>query len=126
MNAMLLTQVPCPVTSTFYLGSTLLALLDHTFAEYLFLCLIDAHGKTSLCGSHQVTQDYRQTKLLQTFCKDDSYDYPMISDLPKHVFRPSKFHLVWYTQQHILFQTLLSLFQDILPTHTKFLTVTLT
>ena len=38
MNAMLLTQVPCPVTPTFYPGSKLLALLDHTFAEYLFLC----------------------------------------------------------------------------------------
>ena len=46
MNAMLLTQVPCPITSTFYPGSKLLALLDHRFAEYLFLCLIDAHGKT--------------------------------------------------------------------------------
>ena len=32
MNAMLLTQVPCPVTSTFYPGPKLLALLDHTFA----------------------------------------------------------------------------------------------
>ena len=60
MNAMLLTQVPCLVTSTFYPGSKLLALLDNTFAEYLFLCLIDAHGKTSLCGSHQVPLDYGQ------------------------------------------------------------------
>ena len=68
MNAMLLTHVPCPVTSTFYPRPTLLALLDHTFAEYLFLCLIDAHGKTSLCGSHQVPLDYGQTKSLQTFC----------------------------------------------------------
>ena len=83
MNAMLLTQVPCPVTSTFYPVSKLLALLDCMFAEYLFLCLIDAYGKTSLCGSHQVPLYYGQTKLLQTFCEDDSYDYPMISDLPK-------------------------------------------
>ena len=37
MNAMLLTQVPCPITSASYPGSKLLALLDHTFAEYLFL-----------------------------------------------------------------------------------------
>ena len=62
MNAMLLTQVPCPITSTSYPGSKLLALLDHTFAKYLFLCLIDAHGKTPLCGSHQVPLDYGQTK----------------------------------------------------------------
>ena len=74
MNAMLLTQVPCPVTSTFYPGQKLLAPLDHTFTEYLLLYLIDAHGKTSLCGSHQVPLDYGQTKLLQTFCEDDSYD----------------------------------------------------
>ena len=40
MNAMLLTQLPCPITSTFYPGSKLSALLDHTFTEYLFLCLI--------------------------------------------------------------------------------------
>ena len=92
MNTMLLTQVPCPVTSTFYPGPKLLALPDRTFAEYLFLCLIDAHGKTSLCGSHQVPLDYGQAKLLQTFCEEDSYDYPMISDLPKHVFRSSKFY----------------------------------
>ena len=45
MNAVLLTQVPCPMTSTFYPGPKLLALLDHTFAEYLFVFLIDAHGK---------------------------------------------------------------------------------
>ena len=56
------TEVPCPITSTFYPGSKLLALLDHTFAEYLFLCLIHAHGKTLLCGSHQVPLDYGQTK----------------------------------------------------------------
>ena len=46
MNAMLYTQVPCPVTSAFYPGPKLLALLDHTLAEYLFLCLVDVHGKT--------------------------------------------------------------------------------
>ena len=108
MNAMLLTQVPCPITSTFYPGSTLLALLDHTLAEHLFLCLIDVHGKTSLCGSHQVPLDYAQTKFLQTFCEDDSYDYPMISDLPKHVFRSSKFYFVWYTQQVIVADTTFS------------------
>ena len=62
MNEMLLIQVPCPITSTSYPGSKLLALLDHTFAEYLFLCLIAAHGKTPLCGSHQVPLDYGQTK----------------------------------------------------------------
>ena len=43
-------------------GSKLYALLDHIFAEYLFLCPIDAHGKTLLCGSHQVPLDYEQTK----------------------------------------------------------------
>ena len=69
MNAMLLTQVPCPVTSTFYPGSKLLALLDHTLAEHLFLCLIDEHLKTSLCGSHQVLLDYGQTKLLKLSVK---------------------------------------------------------
>ena len=67
---MLLTQVLCRVTSTFYPGSKLLALLGHTFAEYLFLYLIDAHGMTSLCGSHQVPLYYGQTKLPQPFCED--------------------------------------------------------
>ena len=33
MNAMLLTKVPCPITSTFDAGSKLLALLDHTFCR---------------------------------------------------------------------------------------------
>ena len=69
MNAMLLTQIPCPVTSTFYPGSKLLAILDLTFAEYLFLCLIDTHGKTSLCGSHKIPLDYGQNKLLQLSVK---------------------------------------------------------
>ena len=91
MNAMLLTKVSCPVTSTFYLGSELLALLDHTLTQYLLLCLIDAHGKTSLFRSHQVPLDYGQTKFLQIFCEDDSYNYPMISDLPKHVSSSSNF-----------------------------------
>ena len=62
MNAVLLTQIPCPVTSTFYPEPRLLALCDHTFAEYLFLYLIDAHGKTSLCESHQVPLDYGYSK----------------------------------------------------------------
>ena len=123
MNAMLLTQVQCTTTSTFYPGSKLLALLDDTFAEYLFLCLIDAHGKTSLCGSHQVPLDYGQTNLLQTFCEDDSYDYPMISDLPKHYFCPPSY-ILFGTPNSLLLQTLLSLFQDLLPTHTRFLTAT--
>ena len=117
MNAMLLTQVPSPVTSTFYPGSKLLALNDHTFAEYLFLCLIDVHGKTSLCGSHQVPLNYGQTKLLQTFCEDDSYDYPMISDLPKHVFRSSKCCFVWYTQQLIIADTTFSVPRSSSYTH---------
>ena len=109
MNAMLLTQIPCPVTSTFNPGLMLLPLLDHTFAEHLFLCLIDAHGKTSLCGSHQVPLYYGQTKLLQTFCEDDSYEYTMISDLPKHIFR-SLSSIVFGTPNSILLQTLLSVF----------------
>ena len=50
------------ITSKFYPGSTLLTLLDHTFGEYLVLCLIDAHGNTRLCGSHQAPLDYGQTK----------------------------------------------------------------
>ena len=109
--------------STFYAGSKLLALLDHIFAEYLFLCLIDAHGKTYLCGSHQVPLDYGQTKLLQPFCEDDSYDYLIISDLPKHVFRSTS-SILFGTPSSLLLQTLLSLFQDLLPTHTKFPTAT--
>ena len=39
------------------------ALLDHIFAGYLFLCLIDAHGKTSLLGFHQVPLDPGQIEL---------------------------------------------------------------
>ena len=123
MNAMLLTKVPCPVTSTFYPESKLLAVLDHIFAEYLFLCIIDAHGKTSLCGSHQAPLDYGQTKLLQTFCEDDSYGYPIISDLPKHVFRSSKFYFVWYTQQLNIADTTFSIPRSC-HTHTKSPTTT--
>ena len=114
---MLLRLVPCPVSSTFYPESKLLALLDHALAEYLFLCLIDAHGKTSLCGSHQVPLDYGQTKILQTFCEDDSYDYPMISDLPKHGLRSSKFYFVWYTQQLIVADTTFSVPRSSSYTH---------
>ena len=81
--SMLLTQVPCSFTSAFYPGSKLPALLDHIFAGYLFLCLIDAHGKTSLLGFQQGALDPGQIELLQTFCEDDSYDYPVILDPPK-------------------------------------------
>ena len=55
--SMSLTQVPCSVTPTFSHGSKQPALLDCIFAEYLFLCLIDAHGKTSLQEFHQVPLD---------------------------------------------------------------------
>ena len=48
------------------------------FSGYLFLCLIDAHGKTSFLGFHQVPLDPGQIELFQSFCGDDSYDYPMI------------------------------------------------
>ena len=80
---MLLTQVLCSSTSTFYPLSKLSELLDHIFAGYIVLCLVDAHGKTSLCGSHQVPLDPGQTEILQSFCEDDSYDYPMFPDPPK-------------------------------------------
>ena len=83
MKTMLLTQVPCPITSTFYPGSNILALLDHTFAAYLFLGLIDAHGKTPLCGSHQVPLDYGQTKHLcytqQLVVADTTFSVPRSS-----------------------------------------------
>ena len=119
MNAMLLTQEPCPITSTFYPGSRLLALLDQSLAEYLFLCLIDAHGKTPLCGS-QGPLGYGQTKLLEPFCEDDSYDHPMISDLPKHVFRSHKFYFVWDTQQLIVADTTFSFPRSSSYTHQVF------
>ena len=51
---------------------------DHIFAGYLFLCLIDAYGKTSLLGLHQLPLDPGQIELLQTFC-----DHPMIPDPSK-------------------------------------------
>ena len=70
-----------------------------------------------MCGSHQVPLDYGQTKLLQTFCGDDSYDYPMISDLPKYVFRSSKFYFVWYTQQLIVADTTFSVPRSSSYTH---------
>ena len=73
-------QVPCSSTSTFYPGSKLSELLDNIFAVYLFLCLIDAHGKTSLLGFHLGSG---QIELLQIFCQDDLYDYPMFPDPPK-------------------------------------------
>ena len=86
---MLLIQVPCPITSTLYPGSKLLALLDHTFAEYLFLCLIDAHGKTPLCGSHQVPLDYGQTKHVwytqQLIVADTTFSVPRSSSYTHQV-----------------------------------------
>ena len=36
-----------------------------------------------MLGFHQVPLDPGQIELLQTFCKDDSYDYQMIPDPPK-------------------------------------------
>ena len=77
-------------------GLNLPALHDHIFARYLHHCLIDAHGKTSLLGFHQVPQDPGQIELLQTFCEADSYDYPMILDPPKqdqHVPSIDKYEL---------------------------------
>ena len=56
-------QVPCISMSTFYPGPKLSELLDHIFAGYLFLCLIDAHGKTPLLGFHKVTLDSGQSVL---------------------------------------------------------------
>ena len=50
---------------------------DHTFTGYLFLFLIDADGKISLCGYQQVPLDPGQTELHQVFCEDDSFDSPM-------------------------------------------------
>ena len=79
---MLLRQVLCSVTATFYPGSKLSALLDPIFAGYLFLCLSDAHGKTSLQGFHKVPLDPGPIELLQTFCEHDSHDYTMIPDSP--------------------------------------------
>ena len=74
--SMLLTKVPCLSTSTSYPGSKLPALLDHIFAGYIFLCLIDPMA--SLLGFHQVPLDPGQIELLQTFCEDDSYDNPIM------------------------------------------------
>ena len=72
--------MPCSCTSTFYPGSKLSDLLEHISAGYLFLCLIDALGKTSLLGFHL---ESGQIELLQIFCQDDSYDYPIFPDPPK-------------------------------------------
>ena len=80
---MLLTQVPCSFTSALYTGPKLPDVSDYNFAGYLFLCLIDAHGKTSLVRFHQLRLDSRQNELLQIFCQDDLYDYPMFLDPPK-------------------------------------------
>ena len=70
-------------TSTHYPGPKLPALLDHIFAGYIFLCPIDAHGKTSLLVFHQVPLDPGKIELLQTFCKYHSFIYPMIPDPSK-------------------------------------------
>ena len=80
------TQVFCSCTSTFYPGSKLSEQLDHIFAGYVFLCLIDAHGKTSLCGFHQVALDSGQNELLKYFCQDGSYDYPRSSKMRSTCF----------------------------------------
>ena len=56
-------QVPWLSTSTFYHGPRLSELLDHIFAGYLFLCLIDAHGNTLLLGFYKETLDSGQSIL---------------------------------------------------------------
>ena len=81
--SMLWIQVACSFTATFYPGPKVPGILDHIFVEFLFLCLIDAHGKTPLLGFHQVPLDLGQIGLLQTFCEDDSYDYPLTPDPSK-------------------------------------------
>ena len=70
----LLPQVPCSFTSTLYPGPEPPTLLNHIFEVYLFLCLIDAHGKTSSLGSHQGPLDPGKFELLQVFYEDDSCD----------------------------------------------------
>ena len=93
MNAMLLTQVSFPITSTIYPGSKLLTLLDDTLAEYLFLRLIDAHGKTPLCGSHQIPLDKGQAKHVwytqQLIVADTTFPVPRSSSYTHQV---SDFH----------------------------------
>ena len=36
-----------------------------------------------MCGSHRVPLNPGQSELLQNFCEDDSYDYPMFPDPPR-------------------------------------------
>ena len=93
-------QVPCISTSTFYPGPKLSELLDHIFAGYLFLRLIDAHGKTQLLGFHKVTLDSGQS-----------------------VRKSSKPSFGWHTHR-LLLQPLLSLVQSLFTTCTMVPSVT--
>ena len=68
-------QAPSSSTSALYLLPNLPALPDHIFAGYLFLCLIDAHGKTSLIGFYQVLLASGQIESIQIFFQDDSYPH---------------------------------------------------
>ena len=56
-------QVPCLSTSAFYHGPDLSELLDHIFAGYLFLSLIDAHGEIPLLRFHKVALESGQSDL---------------------------------------------------------------
>ena len=53
MNAMLLTQISCLVTSTFYPGPQLLALRDHTFLIHMDK---PSYSKSSVKVTHMTTQ----------------------------------------------------------------------
>ena len=61
----------------------------HTFAEYLFLSLIDVHGKTLLIRSHQVHLDYGQTKHVwytqQLIAADTTFSVPRSSSYTHQV-----------------------------------------
>ena len=68
--SMLLTQVHCSSTPTFYPDQNDQLYLTTSFAGYLFLCLIDAHAKTPFLRFHQVPLDPGQFESLQNFFVD--------------------------------------------------------
>ena len=71
--------------SALLLHAYILPRIKNTSSGFLFRCIVDAHGKISLLGFHQVPLDPGQIELLQTFCKNDSYDYPSSPDPSKQI-----------------------------------------
>ena len=122
--SMLLTQVHCSCTPTFYPRSKLPDLHDHLFTGYLFLFLIDAHGKMPLLRFYQVPLD--PGKQGQHGPDIDKCGLDVLSGhkVPQHkvnnvtsVLKSSKPYFAWYIQQSVAANTTFSVTRSLCCMH---------